>query len=310
MMFSVSATADTRVRKAVRSAVRPAPRAKPPSRRRQVRRALVLVPLLVALGACGGRQEVPADVALRIAKEDVHYSAFEAYLRANVDPHAVDLEGRTLSSLLDQYLDEKLLQRLAVEKKLVPPGGDSRLAVELLLAENEPELDPAELEKYYFGHLDEFRRPDRVRLRQILVYDRPTAEKALAQIEQGEPFAAVAARFSQDPKAQAGGDQGLLGRDDLPPSFVETIFRLRAGETSDIVQAEYGFQIFKVEEVLPATVLSFEQARPAIEEEARRDRVDRTRLELIDEARQLFKVEIFTQNVPFAYQGVYSPSRS
>ncbi len=315
MIVPLSVAADTGVRIAQHEA--PAPHEASPARprRRPVRatrrRVLALVPLLLALGACDVvRKDVPADVALRIGKEDVHYSAFEAYLRSNVDPNTVDLEGKTLSSLLDQFLDERLLQRLAVERRLLPPEGDGRLAVELLLARQEPELAAAELEKYYFDHLDEFRRPDRVRLRQILVYDRPTAEKALAELKRGESFAAVAARFSQDPKAHAGGDQGLLGRDDLPPSFVDTIFRLRAGEVSAIVQAEYGFQIFKVEEILPATVLSFEQARPAIAEEVRRQRIDEARIALIDEARKLFKVEIFTQNVPFAYQGVYSPART
>ncbi len=153
---------------------------------------------------------MPADVALRIDKEDVHYSAFEAYLRANVDAKAVDLNGKTLSSLLDQFLDEKLLHKLAIARGLMPSGGDERLAVSLLLEHFDPQLDQAELEKYYFEHLDDFRRPDRVRLRQILVYDRPTADKALAALKKGESFADVAARFSQDPKAQAGGDQGVL----------------------------------------------------------------------------------------------------
>ena len=273
------------------------------------RACLLLLPLLL-LGGCDSHQEVPADVALRIDQQDVHYSAFEAYLRVNVDPKAVDLNGKTLSSLLDQFLDEKLLQRLAVDRRLLPEGGEGRQAVELLLAGVEPVLDRAELEKYYFDHLDEFRRPDRVRLRQILVYDRSAAEKAMAALKKGESFAEVAARFSQDPKAQAGGDQGLLAREDLPPSFAEKIFKLGAGETSSIVQAEYGFQIFKVEEVLPATVLPFETARPAIELRLRREKVDQELSGLIAEARKKFKVVVFTQNVPFAYQGVYSQART
>ena len=128
----------------------------------------------------------------------------------------------------------------------------------------------------------------------------------MAALKKGESFAEVAARFSQDPKAQAGGDQGLLAREDLPPSFAEKIFKLGAGETSSIVQAEYGFQIFKVEEVLPATVLPFETARPAIELRLRREKVDQELSGLIAEARKKFKVVVFTQNVPFAYQGVYS----
>lgn len=281
------------------------------SRQGRVRMAFVLALAALLAAGCENVQEkkVPADVALRIDQEDVHYSAFEAYLRANVDAKAVDLNGKTLSSLLDQFLDEKLLHRLALARGLLPSGGDERQAVGLLLEHFDPQLDKAELEKYYFEHLDDFRRPDRVRLRQILVYDRPTADKALAALKKGESFADVAARFSQDPKAQSGGDQGVLGRDDLPPSFGDTIFRLGAGETSAIVQAEYGFQIFKVEEVLPATVLPFESARPAIELQLRAGRVDQELARLIAEAREKFKVVIFTQNVPFVYQGVYSHAK-
>jgi len=271
----------------------------------QVLWVLLAAGLLVACGEA----EVPADVAMRIDKEDVHYSSFETYMRANVDVKSVDLNGKTLSSLLDQYLDEQLLLRLAVEQGLVPAGSDQRLAAEMLLQKVDLRLERVELEKYYFEHLDDFRRPDRVRLRQILVYDRPTAEKALAALENGESFAEVAARFSQDPRAQAGGDQGVLGRDDLPPTFAETIFRLGPGETSGIVQAEYGFQIFKVDEVLPATVLPIESARPAIEDQLRRERTDVELAQLLEEARRRFKVEIFTQNVPFAYQGVYSHAK-
>jgi hypothetical protein len=283
------------------------------SRRIQVAGSLLLLGLVIS-GCEESRQEVPADVALRIGKEPVHYSAFEAYLRANVDSKAVDLNGKTLSSLLDLFLDELLLERLAASRGLLPAGGgdgarDGQLAVQLLLEKFEPRLEKAELEKYYFEHLEEFRRPDRVRLRQILVYDRPSADKALAALRKGESFAEVAARFSQDPRAQAGGDQGVLGRDDLPPSFGETIFRLGAGETSQVVEAEYGFQIFKVDEVLPATVLPFESVRPSIEERLRRELVDRELASLLAEARQKFKVEIFTHNVPFVYQGAYSHAK-
>lgn len=283
--------------------------------RRRIQVAGSLLLFVLAITACEeSRQEVPADVALRIGKESVHYSAFEAYLRANVDSKAVDLNGKTLSSLLDLFLDELLLERLAISRGLLPAGGgsaggDSQLAVQLLLEKFEPRPLRAELEKYYFEHLDEFRRPDRVRLRQILVYDRPSADKAMAALRKGESFAEVAARFSQDPRAQAGGDQGVLARDDLPPIFAETIFRLGAGENSQVVEAEYGFQIFKVDEVLPATVLPFESARPAIEERLRRELVDRELANLLAEARQEFKVEIFTHNVPFAYQGAYSHAK-
>jgi hypothetical protein len=269
---------------------------------------LCLVLLLVA-HACS-QSGGGSDIAIRIDGEPVHYGTFEAYLRANVDPGAIDLESKALSNLFDQFLDEQLLIRLAAERGLVKPHVDQRDALAYLLRDHEPELPESQLRAYYEAHLAEYQRPERVRLRLILVYDRPPAEKALAELRRGEDFAQVAARYSQDPKAQLGGDQGLLGHEDLPPSFADTIFGLEAGEISGIVKADYGFQIFKVEEKLPSATLSFEAARPEIEQQMRRQVLDEAMTSLIAEARRRSRVELFLQNFPFDYEGAYAAKRS
>lgn len=270
---------------------------------------LVGTALLAALAACtqsGGG----ADVAMRIDGEPVHYGAFETYLRANVDNPAGDLGPKALSGLFDQFLDERLLVLLATERGLVRPGVSQREAIAYLLRDQERAFGEGEKRSYYQAHLGEFQRPERVRLRLILVYDKEKADQAMAELKRGEDFAQVAARFSQDPKAQYGGDQGLLSHEDLPPAFADTIFRLAPGEISRVVQAEYGFQIFKVEEKLPSATLSFEQVEPEIEQQMRRRALDETVASLLADARRRYRVELFPQNFPFDYQGDYGPTRS
>lgn len=282
----------------------------PAPRRRSIARTPVLIlGLATALAACnpGGGG---VDVALRIDGEPVHYGDFELYLRANVDSQAGGLGAKALSGLFDQFLDERLLVRLATERGLVRPGEERQQAIAHLLSDQERAFSDSERRAYYQAHLADFQRPERVRLRQILVYDRPAAEQALAELKRGTDFAQVAARFSQDPKAQYGGDQGLLSHEDLPPAFADTIFRLAPGEFSGVVQAEYGFQIFKVEEKLPSATLSFEQVEPEIELQMRRLSLDESMASLLADARRRYRVELFPQNFPFDYQGDYGPTSS
>ena len=67
------------------------------------------------------------------------------------------------------------------------------------------------------------------------------ADAALAQIKAGADFAEVAKATSDDPTAKAnGGDFGFAvtkTNPNVPPEIIDTMFRLRIGETSPIVLA-------------------------------------------------------------------------
>jgi peptidyl-prolyl cis-trans isomerase C len=308
--------------------------------------APLLAPLLAGILLLACRREPPPapDVVARIAGEPVPYARFEGYLaRAVGDPEAV-LASDVLSELFDQFLDEQLLARLAAERGLVrapragPPAGDigklggrlgdldaerSRRAVDALLAADaadaadiagdtaaEPSAAPkADIERYYAAHRSEFTRPERVRLRQILVEDRATAERARHELAAGADFAEVARRLSRDPSAPRGGDQGVLARADLPPAFAETIFALRPGEVSRIFPADYGFHIFQVVERLPAEVTPLARAAGEIRARLRRERSDRRMAALVAECRSRYDVEVYERNLPFDYEGSYRATK-
>lgn len=292
----------------------------PPRRRRPARSTrLGVLALLLAAAAChAGTPPPPApDVVAQIEGDAVRYADFQAYLQQALGESGSSLSSDVLSSLLDQYLEELLLSRLAVERGLLPEDAAEarfgrRRALDLLLADearregDDGRPSEAEVEAWYRDHLDELRRPERVRLRQILVETRQQAEKLRARIEAGGDFGSVGAAAAADPDVAAtAGFQGELSRADLPPAFADLIFALEPGEVSEVVEAEYGFHLFQVTERLPAETLPLEAVREDVERRLLQDAADRRLASLAEEARRRYDVSVWDRNLPFNYRGIY-----
>ena len=271
--------------------------------------------MLLIVIACQRSTPPPAlDAVARIGDADVRYSEFEGYLDRTVGDGGGVLGSDVLSELFDQFLDERLLTRLAADRQLVRGDGGAagpRRAIDALLQQDlQRQPGAAEISRYYRMHRGEFSRPERVRVRQILTEDRTAAERALREIAAGADFTEVARRLSRDPSAAAGGDQGELARADLPPAFAEVIFALQPGEVSGLVPADYGFHIFQVTERQPAEVVPLAQARGEILAKLRQERADRLLRSLVQEARDRYNVVVYERNFPFAYAGSYKESHA
>lgn len=270
--------------------------------------ALAAVLAAAALPLAGCRPEVAPspDAVAEIAGEEVDYAVFAGYVERQIGERGSALGSDVLSGLFDRFVDERLLARLAAERGLAPSGTAPRRAIERLLeADGEAEPPAAEVAAYYEAHRDEFLRPERVRLRQALFEDRATAERAREEVAAGAPFAEVARKYSRDPSAAAGGLQGELAREELPPAFAETIFRLEPGEVSPVVEAEYGFHLFQVDRRLPAAEVPLAEAREEIARRLERESADDRLAELVEEARGRYNATVFVRNLPFNYQGRY-----
>ena len=283
---------------------------RPPEARPGARAVLALICAAFLSVACGQTTLPPSDSAARVAEDEVPYRVFEEYLKFNVGADQAKLSAIAMSRLFDQFIGEDLLFRLALEEGFATEATPRRRAAEAMLAEALSEIPPAQVEAYYDQHRGEFARPERVRLRQILVEERHQAEEAMASLEAGEDFAEVAARSSLGPGAAGGGDQGELGRGDLPPAFAETVFALEPGEISAIVSAEYGFHIFQVTERMPAETASIAQAEAEIRNRLRQAKADVELMNLLRRARDRYNVEIYERNLPFEYRGFYLAAKN
>lgn len=279
-----------------------------------LQRPATTVALLAALllPACGRERRTSPDAVARVGAAEVRYPQFEEYVKTSVGEIGPSLGSDVLSSLLDQFLDERLLLELARERGLGNTGQESRsgpgprAAIDALLAA-EPAAPPAaaEVAAYYDAHREEFTRPERVRLRQILVEERAAAEQARAELLAGGDFAEVAARYSRDRGAVAGLAGSELAREDLPAAMADAVFPLRAGETSPVLQADYGYHVFQVVARLPPQVVPLAEAAAEIRDTLARQAADARLRALVEEARSRYDVEVHARNLPFNYRGSY-----
>lgn len=275
--------------------------------------ALAVLALAALLPGCR-RHAIGTDVVATIEGEEMRYSEFEAYLRDNVDSSDLPLDRDVLEKLFDQFLDERLLGRLAVERGLTgvergpdgEPRVDHRRAITYLLHQARPRPPgDAEIAAYYAAHREDYRRSESVRLNQILVHERENAVAARQALLAGEKFEDVAARYSQVPIAHLGDGGGRLTRDDLPEAFADAIFELEPGEVSDIFAADYGFHLFQVVERVPADEVPLEEVVGEIRRLLERQRLDDLVASFLDEARRRYNVEVHPANFPFDYRGSY-----
>jgi len=81
----------------------------------------------------------------------------------------------------------------------------------------------------------------------ILVETEEIAQEVLDKLDDGEDFAALAAEYSMDPGSKdQGGDLDWFSRGMMVPVFEDTAFSLEPGETSGMVQSDFGFHIIHV----------------------------------------------------------------
>lgn len=73
------------------------------------------------------------------------------------------------------------------------------------------------------------------------------ADKALKELKDGQSFAAVAKKYSEDPTAAKGGSQGKLKRGQLDPAIEKQAFSVKEGGVSDVIKVRQGFAIIKVD---------------------------------------------------------------
>jgi len=127
-------------------------------------------------------------------------------------------------------------------------------------------IEEAEVRKAYEERIADFSVPEERKARHILVKNGPDALDRVgairARLEAGEAFATVAQESSEDPgSAEKGGDLGWVKAGDMVPEFEQALFALAKGDTSDVIETQFGHHIILLEDIKPASSQPFAEVK-------------------------------------------------
>ncbi len=155
-------------------------------------------------------------------------------------------------------------------------------------------MNKEEEQKFYNEHKEEMRRPEQVRLSEILIAPKTPpaangpdgkplppsqadeeaalaaaqakAQNVLAQLQKGGSFEDIAKKESDGPSAKDGGDLNYFKRGVLAKELEDKVFAMKAGEITDVIRTKQGFVILKVTEHQEAGIPSLKEAEPRIQD--------------------------------------------
>ena len=122
-----------------------------------------------------------------------------------------------------------------------------------------------ELRKAYRERGDEFKRPERRTVEQLLYSTEEKARKAEVMLKGGAAFEQVA--NETDIINKSGISLGKVGRNSVIENAADMVFGLPVGGYTEPVQSPFGWHIFRVTAIEPPAVLPFEEVRPSLERE-------------------------------------------
>lgn len=245
----------------------------------QVRREIGERQVLQGIGASGLPTPVQASVSLAslFERREIQVARFDAAdYAAKVTPTQAELEAfYKANPQLFQAPEQASIEYVALDLDTVRKGIT---------------INEADLKTYYDQNAS---RLEERRASHILVAvpkgapaaerdkARARAQELLEQVRKApDSFADVARKNSQDPgSAPAGGDLDYFSRGAMAKPFEDAVFALKKGEISNVVETEFGFHIIRLTDVKGRT---FEQMRPELEAELRKQQAQRKYAESAD----------------------------
>jgi len=153
-------------------------------------------------------------------------------------------------------------------------------------------LSEEDMKKYYEGHLDQYKKPELWRASHILVASEAEAKDIAAALAGGKKFQELAKEKSIDATAARGGDVGYFRKGQVLPEFENACFALEVGQTSPVVHTQFGYHVIKLTDRTPESQQSFEEARPAIENDFRASKRNELFGRLVQELKNKYRVRV------------------
>ncbi len=203
------------------------------------------------------------DILLAARKEQ---RKIELY---NLPPSLVGSIPAASEEQLKEYYDSHLAQFAVPEYRNISyievTPEDAKKAV----ASKEKEVASKEkdIETIYNERIDEFKKPERRKVEQLLFADEDSARKAYDSVKTGKTFEQIAKESNGKVLNQKNISLGLVEKSALPEEAADKVFSLASGTVSEPVNTAFGWHIFTVKEIVAPATLSLNEVRQQLEKE-------------------------------------------
>ncbi len=202
------------------------------------------------------------------------------------------LKGMDLS---ENDLKTKIRRGLAIEELIKAQINDKIV------------ISDQENEAFYKDHPQFFKKPEQVKASHILVKvengasdaDKAEAKTKIDAVQkklgEGEDFAALAKEYSEGPSNEKGGDLGYFARGQMVKEFEDAAFALKPGETSGVVETQFGYHLIQVTDKKPETTVAYIDVKDRITEYLKRDKSQKNLELYLEKLRNSSKIERFLE---------------
>ncbi len=171
------------------------------------------------------------------------------------------------------------------------------------------DVPDADVEKYYKDHPEEFNKKDEVRVSEILVKDKPKADKAYNEAKgqsktagaDQKGFRDLVTKYSEDDESKArGGDLTFFDKDStaFPKPVVDAAFKLGdVGDVSPPVKTDKGWVVLKLTQKRPGFNRPLAEVKRQIQQRLFRDTRTKKLDEFIADLKKNTKIDINEANL-------------
>jgi peptidyl-prolyl cis-trans isomerase C len=263
------------------------------------------------------RGPVPADQRDRIYRtildQMIGYKLLiqETKTRKLTVPDA-ELEAR-VSQIRSQFPSEEAFKQTLAEQNTTleefrTEARNDMLVSNMLQSELSAKVavSPDQINDFYQKNPTQFQQPEQVRASHILIGFPPNADDAaksqarakaaevLKEVKAGKDFAELAKQHSSDPgSGQQGGDLGFFRQGQMVPPFDQAVFAMKPGETSELVETQFGVHIIRLVERRAPRTVPLDEVRPQVQQYLEGQSRQQATQAFVDGLRAKGKVEIF-----------------
>jgi len=160
------------------------------------------------------------------------------------------------------------------------------------VTEDAKKVSDADVQEYYEKNQKRFAQPERRDLLIVLTKTEAKAEAAKQALDSGQPWKQVVKQYSIDETTKAqGGKLASVAKGQQDKALEDAVFAASKGEVQGPVKTQFGWYVFQVEKITPASQQSLEQSRDTIKNLLRSQRQQKTLDAFIKDFREEYKDE-------------------